>query len=75
MDTLFEKSYRKTDSISLNFVRSIMDDITAVFRAKSSGKGKNNRQIYSLPNAYIADDDIEYGVDNKIPLWIFGFLY
>jgi predicted AAA+ superfamily ATPase len=39
------------------------------------GKGKNNRQIYSLPNAYIADDDIEYGSDNKIPLWMFGFLY
>jgi predicted AAA+ superfamily ATPase len=39
------------------------------------GKGKNNRQIYSLPDAYIAADDIEYGVDNKIPLWMFGFLY
>jgi predicted AAA+ superfamily ATPase len=39
------------------------------------GKGKNNRQIYALPDAYIAADDIEYGVDNKIPLWMFGFLY
>ncbi|MDR0415302.1 MAG: AAA family ATPase [Prevotellaceae bacterium] len=39
------------------------------------GKSKNNRQIYSLPNAYIAADDIEYGVENKIPLWMFGFLY
>jgi len=39
------------------------------------GKNKNNRQIYSIPEAYIAADDIEYGVDNKIPLWMFGFLY
>jgi predicted AAA+ superfamily ATPase len=39
------------------------------------GKGKNKRQIYSLPDAYIAADDIEYGFDNKIPLWMFGFLY
>jgi hypothetical protein len=39
------------------------------------GKGKNNRQIYSLDNAYIAADDIEYGFENKIPLWLFGFLY
>ena len=39
------------------------------------GKSKNNRQIYSLPDAYIAADDIEYGVDDKIPLWMFGFLY
>jgi predicted AAA+ superfamily ATPase len=40
-----------------------------------SGTGKNNRQIYSSSNAYIAADDIEYGLDNKIPLWMFGFLY
>jgi predicted AAA+ superfamily ATPase len=39
------------------------------------GKSKNNRQIHSLPDAYIAADDIEYGVNNKIPLWMFGFLY
>ncbi|MDR1342687.1 MAG: AAA family ATPase [Prevotellaceae bacterium] len=39
------------------------------------GKGKNSRQIYALENAYIAADDIEYGHENKIPLWMFGFLY
>ena len=39
------------------------------------GRSKNNRQIYSLANAYIASDDIEYGYENKIPLWLFGFLY
>jgi predicted AAA+ superfamily ATPase len=39
------------------------------------GKNKNNRQIYSISEAYIAADNIEYGVDNKIPLWMFGFLY
>ena len=39
------------------------------------GQGKNNKQIYALPNAYIASDDIEYGYENKIPLWLFGFLY
>ena len=39
------------------------------------GKGKNRQQISNLENAYIAADDIEYGVGNKIPLWLFGFLY
>jgi len=39
------------------------------------GKSKSNRQIYMLQNAYIAADDMEYGFDNKIPLWLFGFLY
>ena len=39
------------------------------------GKSKNWQQVYDLENAYIAADDIEYGVGNKIPLWMFGFLY
>ena len=39
------------------------------------GKSKNNRQINSITDAYIAADDIEYGFGNKIPLWMFGFLY
>lgn len=39
------------------------------------GKGKNNRQIHSIENAFIAADDIEYGFDNRIPLWMFGFMY
>lgn len=39
------------------------------------GKNKNYHQIKDLPNAFIAADDVEYGFGNKIPLWLFGFLY
>jgi predicted AAA+ superfamily ATPase len=39
------------------------------------GKTKTNDQIKDLPNAYIAADEIEIGLKNKIPLWLFGFLY
>ena len=39
------------------------------------GKDKNNKQIAGIDNAYIAADGIEYGFENKIPLWLFGFLY
>ncbi|MEN6454895.1 MAG: AAA family ATPase [Prolixibacteraceae bacterium] len=39
------------------------------------GKDKTFRQLAGLENAYIAADDIEYGMDRKIPLWLFGFLY
>ena len=39
------------------------------------GKNKSNYQIAGLKNAYIASDDIETGALNKIPLWLFGFLY
>jgi predicted AAA+ superfamily ATPase len=39
------------------------------------GKDKSAKQIKGLENAFIAADDIEYGFQNKIPLWLFGFLY
>ncbi len=39
------------------------------------GKSKNTKQIRELTNAFIAADDIEFGYNNTIPLWLFGFLY
>lgn len=39
------------------------------------GKNKNFEQIKDIPHSYIAADDIEVGYGNKIPLWLFGFLY
>ena len=39
------------------------------------GKGKSNKQIQNLDNAYTIADDIEIGFMNKIPLYLFGFLY
>lgn len=34
-----------------------------------------NNLSYKIPDAYIAADNVEYGSYNKIPLWLFGFLY
>lgn len=39
------------------------------------GKSKNHKQIKNLKQSYLALDDLEYGMANKIPLWLFGFLY
>ncbi len=39
------------------------------------GKNKGFEQIKDIPNSYVASDDIEIGYKNKIPLWLFGFLY
>ena len=39
------------------------------------GKAKSKKQILGLENAYIVSDEIEYGYQNKIPIWLFGFLY
>jgi len=39
------------------------------------GKTKSYKQIKDIPKSYIVSDDIEIGSGNKIPLWLFGFLY
>ncbi len=39
------------------------------------GKSKDNHQIKTVKNAFIAADGIEYGYRNRIPLWMFGFMY
>ena len=39
------------------------------------GKNKSFKQIKDMENSFIAADEIERGFGNKIPLWLFGFLY
>ena len=39
------------------------------------GKNKGFEQIKDIPNSYVVADDIEIGFNNKIPLFLFGFLY
>lgn len=39
------------------------------------GKDKAFDQIKDLPNSFVVADDIEVGSGNKVPLWLFGFLY
>ncbi len=39
------------------------------------GKNKGKKQIEGYENAYIIADDIEIGFGNRIPLWLFGFMY
>ena len=39
------------------------------------GEGKGFSQIADAPNSYVVNDNVEIGYGNKIPLWMFGFLY
>ena len=39
------------------------------------GAGKGFDQVKDIPTAYVVNDDTEIGIGNKIPLWLFGFLY
>ena len=39
------------------------------------GRDKGFKQIKDIPNSYVVADDIKVGKGNKIPLYLFGFLY
>lgn len=50
----------------------LVDDRHAV---EIGGKNKKPEQLKDRKNAFLAIDDIETGYRNRIPLWLFGFLY
>lgn len=39
------------------------------------GSGKDFGQIANLPDSYLAVDNVGYSTGNRIPLWLFGWLY
>lgn len=39
------------------------------------GGKKGFEQIKDIADSFVVNDDQEIGVGNKIPLWLFGFLY
>lgn len=52
-------------------VKSHSRDVTL----EVGGRDKTRAQIEGIDHGYVIADDIEHGVENKIPLWLFGFLY
>ncbi len=49
--------------------------VDGTYTFEIGGKNKDFKQIKDIPHSYIVSDDIEVGFGNKIPLWLFGFLY
>lgn len=49
--------------------------VNGTYTFEVGGKNKSFKQIKDMLNSYVASDDIEVGFGNKIPLWLFGFLY
>ena len=50
----------------------LVDD---TYTLEVGGKNKKYKQIKDIKNSFVVSDDIEIGSGNKIPLWLFGFLY
>ncbi len=45
------------------------------YTVEIGGKNKGFHQIKEIEHSFVAADDIEIGYGNKIPFWLFGFLY
>ena len=45
------------------------------FVIETGGKSKGFDQVKGIRDSYVVSDGIEYGTGNRIPLWLFGFLY
>ena len=75
----------KRESFFLNQLRNAGHDVVyppvgdflvdGKYLFEVGGSGKGFDQIKDIPDSFVAADDIETGFGNKIPLWLFGFLY
>jgi predicted AAA+ superfamily ATPase len=72
-ETFFYNQLSNVHKVSHTPVGDFMVDGKYIFEI--GGKAKKRKQIKEVKNSYIAADMLEYGLDNKIPLWVFGFLY
>ncbi len=72
-ETLFVSMLYKQHIINYTSKGDFLVDEKYIFEI--GGKNKSFRQIKDLPNSFVVSDDMEIGFGNKVPLWLFGFLY
>jgi predicted AAA+ superfamily ATPase len=60
---------------TLNYIDKGDFLIDEKYTIEVGGKNKGYEQIKDIENSFVVADDIEIGFDNKIPLWLFGFIY
>jgi len=72
-ETFFFNQLRNNHSVNYPEKGDFIVDSRYTFEI--GGKNKNTSQIQDVADSFLAVDDIEIGFGNKIPLWLFGFLY
>jgi len=70
-ETFFYNQLRQKHRVSASKFGDFMVDEKYTFEI--GGPNKTFQQIKGVPNSYLAHD-VENGVGNKIPLWLFGML-
>ena len=72
-ETFFANQVAYKASLNISKVGDFFID--NCYTIEVGGKNKSFEQIQELDNSFVAADDIKIGEGNKIPLWLFGFLY
>jgi predicted AAA+ superfamily ATPase len=72
-ETFFFNQLRVSHSVNWSESGDFIIDNKTIFEI--GGKNKTRKQIAGIENSFVAADNIEYANQNKIPLWLFGFLY
>lgn len=72
-ETFFANQVAHKHQVHYTNQADFLIDNTYIFEI--GGLKKSNRQLEAVTNGYKVVDDLEYGNFNKVPLWLFGFLY
>ena len=72
-ETFFASMLKYNHSLHYSDKADFLVDEKYIFEV--GGRNKDFSQIKKTENSYLAIDDIEIGLDRRIPLWLFGFLY
>ena len=72
-ETFVFNQLRKAHKIQFSVESDFLVDGKYTFEV--GGKNKKRAQIKEIENSYIVADNIEYGIDRRIPIWLLGFLY
>jgi predicted AAA+ superfamily ATPase len=72
-ETFFANQLSNIHNLNISKYGDFIVDTKYIFEI--GGANKKYNQIKDINNSFIVSDDIKIGVKNKIPLWLFGFLY
>ena len=72
-ETFFANQLKYRNKISIPSQGDFL--VNQKYTFEIGGKDKTKKQLEGIEHGFIAADNIEVGFGNKIPLWLFGFLY
>lgn len=72
-ETFVLNQLKKSNNVSFSVQSDFLVNDKYTFEV--GGKNKKRNQIKDIENSFIIADDIEYGTERRIPIWLLGFLY